>query len=192
MCSDTLKVNESSDTIISIFSIFILVLFFTVFSYTYIVNAFYILPSVIFYPSSFNYCDNIYRKCEYYKVNGNLINNTISVEVKNFIPEYNLISTYQYNKNETCINIDYHKYTSYEDVLIVKEKTINTNKIIFVSYLDKSKCLNNYKYYNPSMLYTKFFGILNLLCMGLFGSFVILHKYLIENNYNIVFTPFDI
>jgi len=156
-------------------------------SFTYFVNVIYILPSVIFYPSVFKYCDNIYNKCEYYKVNGNLINNTISVEVKNFIPEYNLISTYQYNKNVTCINMDYRKYTSYEDIQIVKEKTININNDIFVSYLDKSKCVDNYKYYNPLMLYTKFFGISHLLCMGLFGLFTTLHYYFTENNYNVIF-----
>jgi hypothetical protein len=187
LCSDTVEAKKLSKSIIYILSKLVLTLFMVIMLFTYLVNILYILPSVIFFPSIFKYCDNIYNKCEYYKVNGILINNTISIEVKNFIPEYNLISTYKYNKNETCINMDYHKYTSYKQIQIVKEKTININKDIFVSYLDKSKCVDNYKYYNPPILYTKFFGIAHLICVCSFILFVKLQNYIIENNYNIIF-----
>lgn len=169
--------------------------FMLLIAFSILVNSYYTLPSIIFFPSVLNYCDNIYYKCKYYKVHGKLINNTMMVDVKNFIPQYNLISTYEYGengKNEKCINIDYHKYTSFEDIQIVKEKTINIEKDIFVSYLDKSKCKDNYEYYNPLIFYAKFFGIINLISIGVFLLFVKLHNYLIENNYNIIYKNFSL
>lgn len=93
--------------------------FFVIIVCTHLFNCFYVLPGVIIFPiTNIKYCNNIYRKCEYYKANGNLINNTINVDMKKFIHEYNLISTYQYNKNETCTNMNYHAYTSHEDMQI--------------------------------------------------------------------------
>ena len=121
------------------------------------------------------------------KVNGILINNTISIDIDNFIPKYNLISTYKYNNNETCINMNYHKYTSYEETQIVKEKTINMNKDIFISYLDKSKCKEDYIYYNPRIFYTHFFAFAHFISSGILIYFVELEKYMIEKNYNIIF-----
>lgn len=193
ICSDVINKSPKS-IIVNLIKLFISC-FIPLVGFSILVNSYYILPSVIFFPSVFNYCDNIYHKCEYYKVHGKLINNTIIVDVKNFIPQYNLISTYEYGENgenEKCINIDYHKYTSLEDIQIVKEKTINIEKDIFVSYLDKSKCKDNYKYYNPLMLYSKFFGIINLISMGVFALFVKLRNYSIENNYNIVLKNFSL
>ena len=188
ICYDS--INKSQESIMGNLRLIFILCLILLFTGDGIVNFYYILPSVIFYPSVFNYCDNIYRKCEYYKVHGKLINNTITVNVKNFIPKYNLMSTYEYEENEKCINIDYHKYTSFEDIQIVKEKTINTEKNIFVSYLDKSKCKDNYEYYNPLMLYTKFFGVINLISMGVSELFIKYHDYSIENNYNVIFKFF--
>lgn len=180
LCSDTI-VSKKSIKLNNFIIIIIIILFFT-----FIVELFLIM-NLIFYPSERKYCDNVYRKCEFYKVNGILINNTMSIDVKNFIPEYKLISTYEYGENENCINMDYHIYTSYEDIRTVKEKTSNINTDIFVSYLDKSKCKYNYRYYNPIMFYTRLFSIIHLIVMIVCCLFTSATKYMSDNNYNINF-----
>lgn len=139
----------------------------------------------IFLPSERNYCDNIYRKCEYFKVSGILVNNTIITKVNNFVPIYNLISTYKYNNNKTCIT-DYHTYSSYEDIQIVKELTINTNKYIFISYSNNSKCKDNYKYYNPELSYVYILDLLCLLFLSILPLSHHIHIFLKNNNYNII------
>lgn len=177
MCSDIVmkKVQKEQSIIKEIIDFIIAICMITTF-FTYFVELLYILPNVIFFPSERKYCDNVYRKCEYFQVSGILINNTIDVRINDFIPQYNLISIYQYENgglNKTCVSEDFHTYSSYEDVLIVEKLTINTDKKIFVSNSDNSSCKDKYKYYNTQMIYSQILGTVNLfffILMGLFGE----------------------
>lgn len=190
MCSDTImkKVQKEQSIIKQIINFIISIFIITSF-FTYIVEIFYILPNVIFFPSERKYCDNVYQKCEYFQVSGILINNTIDVRINDFIPQYNLISTYQYENrglNKTCVGEDYHTYSSYEDVVIVEKLIINTDKKIFVSNSDNSSCKDKYKYYNTQMIYSQILGTVNLFFLILMGLFGELYKCLKNNNTNII------
>lgn len=118
--------------------------------------------SFILYPSELKYCDNHYKKCEYYEVKAIISNNTIIEKYNNFDIKYELLSSYEYNndfeqKYKTCINLESHVFTSYSEALKVSKKSIGTEKNIYVPYGDKNNCKLTYKFYN----YKKF--ILNVL-----------------------------
>jgi hypothetical protein len=188
ICYDiVIRDQESNISINNIRIIFVnVIITFVVFTILFISTEL-LLTSLkfIFLPSEHNYCDNIYRKCEYFKVSGILVNNTIDIKVNNFVPIYNLISTYKYDNNKTCIT-DYHTYSSYEDIQNVKELTINTNKDIFISYSNNSKCKDNYKYYNPELLYVYIYDFICLLCLSILPLSNYIQMYLKNNNYNII------
>ena len=190
MCSDiVIKKVQKEQSIIKKIINFIIAIFIITSFFTYIVELFYILPSVIFFPSERKYCDNVYRKCEYFQVSGIIINNTINVKINDFIPQYNLISTYQYENrglNKTCVSEDFHTYSSYEDAQIVKKLTINTDKKIFVLNSDNLLCKDKYRYYNTEMIYSQILGTIYLfflIMMCLFGK---LYKHVKNNNTNII------
>jgi hypothetical protein len=192
ICYDiVIRYQEPNTSIISIiqFIISTFVLFactFVLFAILFTILMLLLTPlNLIFFPSERNYCDNIYRKCEYFKVSGILVNNTIEIKVNNFVPIYNLISTYKYDNNKTCIT-DYHTYSSYEDIRIVKELTINTNKDIFISRSNNSKCKYNYKYYNPEILYLNISDLLCLLFLSILPLSHHIHIVLKNNNYNVI------
>lgn len=123
-----------------------------------------------------NYCDNYYKKCDYYQAKGILINNTIiqKIEIHNFDLNYELLSSYQYfdtNNNQTfiCKNVESHKFITYDEAKIISKKTIGLEKNIFVPFVNNGKNINidncklNYILYDPYNLKLNISVILNLI-----------------------------
>jgi hypothetical protein len=159
-----------------------------VISTTIINPIFYILT-----PSELKYCDNNYKKCEYYPIKAILSNNTINEKYNNFNIKYELLSSYKYidyntKQNKTCINLESHEFITYHEALIISKKNIGIEKNIFVPFDEKKNCKLYYKFYNKIKFILNQITFLNLiLIIPTLLSFGILASYMedIRNNNNI-------
>lgn len=149
--------------------IVILTLVVTFFAFTWIASII-ITTITIFNPSEFKYCDDYYKKCDYYQTTGILINNTIKEKINSaFDIKYELHSSYQYTElkpmeqnkpmeqiemiliNKTCLNLEFHEYDSSEEANKVSKKSIGLMKQFYIPYdttID-TNCRLNYKWYSP-------------------------------------------
>ena len=139
--------------------------------FTYIISIANVFMTFLLFPSDLKYCDNVYKKCEYFSAHGILINNTISERIEDFELRYTLESTFKFQMQEInltgiCSNLDHHEYKSYSDALLMSSKTIGLEEKIFVSH-DYTKCKLNYRYYNPKMFAITYLSVLNLILTSL-------------------------
>lgn len=122
------------------------------------------IMNIVFNSSELKYCDNIYKKCEYHSITGQLYKNNIEIKYQNFNVEYELSSSYFYilnNKNYTCNNLILHKYATYDESHTVSLKSIGTSTEIY--YNDKNHCLTEYKWFNPKIFKTQLFSLFVVL-----------------------------
>lgn len=91
-----------------------------------------------------DYCDDNFVNCPYYETTGLITNSTIieNVNLNNFVINYNVLSTYSYNTNKTCVLYNDYNFISYIDAQHIATKTIGMVNEIFVSYADSTKCVN--------------------------------------------------
>jgi len=117
----------------------------------YICNMINVLANIVFYPSFTQYCDNNYKMCKYFPVDGILVSNTIKEKYENFNINYYVSSSYNWisnYKNGICYNVETHIYDSYDTALAIKEKSIGEIKNIYVSHSNPTNCIVKYKWYN--------------------------------------------
>ena len=140
------------------------------------------LSNFILRPSYLKYCDNYYKKCEYYQTTGTLVNNTLTEKYNNFNIEYVLSSSYEYipysnkynNSNNysheyVCDNVQIHKFDSIDEASKVSIKSIGTVSKIFVSYDNNNKCLMNFNYYNPEHFMLNVSVVIHLFSLTIVG-----------------------
>lgn len=111
---------------------------------------------ILIFPSNLKYCDNIYKMCEYNSTVGVLYSNKINTNYGDFTVKYELKSSYQYtieSLNYTCVDLETHEYNSYNDVLIVSNKSLGTKKNIYYNVNNLNKCTLEYNWYNPFKYY---------------------------------------
>lgn len=121
------KIHQDGSSDKFFFSI-IMILIFPLYFY-YICNMVHgIIGNVVFYSSTSKYCDNHYKMCEYFNVNGILVSNVISEKYDNFNVKYYLSSSYNWttinNISGICNDLETHTYDSYETSLMIKEKVL--------------------------------------------------------------------
>ena len=162
----TNEVNEENDNIFIVFLKFILFILGCI----YIINWFSISIihplSYIFNPSELKYCDNLYKKCEYYPVKAILFNNTINEKFNNFDIKYELKSSYEYYngfENNICVDLELHEFKTYQEVLILSKKSIGIEKYIYVRFDEKNNCKLHYKFYNPIKFILNVLVLLNII-----------------------------
>lgn len=118
-------------------------------------------------PSYLNYCDDNYKKCDFYQTNSILINNTIIESYDNYNIKYKMLSSYKYFngfENKTCVNLEIHNYETYYNAKKVSELTIGTTKDIFVPILlNDNSCKLNYQWKNNELYYISIFVRLNFI-----------------------------
>lgn len=142
----------------------LLVVIITPFLFWYIISITFGLGKLIFYPSTLKYCDNKYVMCNYFKVSGTLVSNKVEEKYSNFNVKYLLKSSYNWTNTElnndkykgktgTCMDLETHIYDSYDNAMIIKEKSIGTTKSIFVSFSNPLDCKLNYKWLDSNKLY---------------------------------------
>jgi hypothetical protein len=171
-------INEPYKSIVVIILTTIGIIYFC----AYIYSIFYPIR-LIFVPSTFNYCDNIYKKCEYYPTLGILTNNTIVEKIIDFDVKYELYSSYSYsykNFNKTCLNLESHEYNSFEEINIIYKESIGMKKTIYIPYDDKKECKLYYHWFNENIFRFYFFSDLSsfILIVLLFS---LCFKPIIEN-----------
>lgn len=166
----------------------------------YLVCMIYGIGKIYLYPSTNKYCDNNYKKCEYFQANGILVSNVINEKYDNFNVQYLLSSSYNWtagsssynlhnkkNKNKNrygiCHDLETHIYDSHLLASTVKEKSIGDTKNIFVSYSISSDCKLKYKWYSPNKLYfflsCQYSVYIMLFFMFMLGCFQ--HRYINAN-----------
>jgi len=128
----------------------------------------------IFFPSELNYCDNNFKKCNYKKTIGKLYLNKINTIYNNYNVKYELISLYTYDielTNYNCTSNDIHKYNSYDEVIIVSEKTLGSKDIIYYNINNKNNCKITYKLYDPirfNLNVCSFIAVITFVLMSIF------------------------
>ena len=144
---------------------FLFVILVSIYFLIYFTNVFVFPLRFLFYPSELKYCDNIYKKCEYYLTDGILVNNTINEKFFDFDVKYELVSSYQYklgSVKKTCVNLESHDFVSLSNALEVSTRSIGLEKQIFISYdNDREDCKTNYKWYNPLKFKVNALSIIN-------------------------------
>lgn len=113
----------------------------TLFLLTVLLIVFLIIDNLIIdtfmgYHDNVKYCDNNFRKCDYYETTGTIIKNDISGVY--------VMSTYSYLDNKTCSNM-----TTYDNPFDVKKeiklnKYVGCEKQIFVKVNDELNCITEY------------------------------------------------
>lgn len=156
--------------------------------YTFVINPI----CYILIPTELTYCDNIYYKCEYYPARVILFNNTINEKFNDFEIEYELLSSYEYidkktKQNKTCINLESHKFTTYQKALEVSKKSIGMKKDIFIPLDNDKPCKLHYKFYNPKKFILNILTLLNFIWLIPISIFVVIINYCRanENSQNI-------
>ena len=158
-----------------------------------------VILDVIFKPSNLNYCDNNYKKCEYYQTDGLLVNNSLIEKYYNFNIEYVLVSSYEYipyshNYNHRnnfsyeyiCKNMEIHKFDSFDEAYKVSDKSLGTVKKIFVPYDNKiTKCLTTFHFYNPRRFKLNIFAFVNIFILTFGGIWLMAFYDFIKKSNNL-------
>lgn len=164
---------------------FVILVFFSIYLYT-IIYCIISSMSLIMYPSELKYCDNHYKKCEYYQTSGILINNTIVEEFTNFDITYKLSSSFEYkliheNTTKICNELETHYYDTYDSIVKISQKSIGMEKQIFVPYDTKKECRLTYKFYNPKRFIDNLFVVIFVCGIIMLTPSVFVLTYLSEN-----------
>lgn len=164
---------------------FILVLFILILLFTTYIGFIFIFRLIV-HPSEFKYCDNHIKPCDYHKTVGTLYSNKIITKYDNFMVHYKLESSYNYNigkLNYNCTNTQYKTYSSYDEIVVVSEKSLNSKNEIYYNIKNKNICKSKYKWYNPSYFNLNVLSI-TMICLLFITRYFIKYHIVIRQQYN--------